>query len=113
MHSFKTDSLVRIIYSPILGNSKIRVNANFIINEWLNKGIRNIMDLIHLLFHCKNVLDFWNTLKTWLQRTTNITLQIDLKKIIFSYPAQPLVSYCVTLLQLQSIYIKVNFSPKI
>ena len=252
MHSFKTDNLVRIIYSPLWGNSKISVNANFIINEWFNKGIRNIMDLIdenglfynfqnlqerynihgtyldylhlmqniprlwrdtieenreknvlyrynvqincyvfkllrkkkgcrdiydtlisandvsvpnywtteigdvsndewkrfsknliyiqeiklrdfqykinnrilvtntflykikkkdsnrcsycnqepetitHLLFHCKNVLDFWNTLKTWLQRTTNITLQIDLKKIIFSYPAQPLVSYFIT-----------------
>ena len=52
--------------------------------------------ITHLLFHCKNVLDFWNTLKTWLQRTTNITLQIDLKKIIFSYPAQPLVSYIIT-----------------
>ena len=30
----------------VWGNSKISVNANFIINEWFNKGIRNIMDLI-------------------------------------------------------------------
>ena len=69
MHSFKTDNLVRIIYSPLWGNSKISVNANFIINEWFNKGIRNIMDLIDengLFYNFQNLQQRYNIHGTYL-----------------------------------------------
>ena len=32
--------------SPLWGNSQIHENKSHIINEWYNKGIRNVMDLI-------------------------------------------------------------------
>lgn len=44
--SFNFDSLAKVMYSPLWGNSHINGNGNYIINEWYNKGIRNIMDLI-------------------------------------------------------------------
>ena len=46
IRSFKIDNLVKIIYSPLCGNSLINRNGNYIINEWYNKGIRNVIDLI-------------------------------------------------------------------
>ena len=46
IRSFKIDNLVKIIYSPLWGNSLINRNGNYIINEWYNKGIRNVIDLI-------------------------------------------------------------------
>ena len=46
IRSFKIDSLVKVIYSPLWGNSQINRNGNDIVNEWYNKGIRNIIDLI-------------------------------------------------------------------
>ena len=36
---------MKVIYSPLWGNSQIHENNN-IINEWYIKGIRNVMDLI-------------------------------------------------------------------
>ena len=44
--SFEIDSLVKVIYSPLWGNSQINGNRYFIINEWYNKGIRNVIDVI-------------------------------------------------------------------
>ena len=44
--SVKTDSLVKIMYLPLWGNTQINKNGNYIVNEWYNKGIRNVMDLI-------------------------------------------------------------------
>ena len=252
IHSFKVDSLVKILYSPLWGNSLINRNGNYIINEWYKKGIRNVMDLIdenglfyefqtlqeryeihgtyldymhlinkiprswrdiihensrdsasykynvqincyvfhlirkrrgcrdiydkilpvneivipnkwideigdlqieewkkinknlnyikevklrdfqfkinnrilvtntflfkikkkdndrcsycnqeaetitHLLFHCEKVANFWKNLKKWLERKANINLQVDLKNILFSSPAQPFLSYMIT-----------------
>ena len=46
IRSFKIDNLVKKIYSPLWGNSLINRNGNYIINEWYNKGIRNVIDLI-------------------------------------------------------------------
>ena len=46
IRSFKIDNLVKMIYSPLWGNSLINRNGNYIINEWNNKGIRNVIDLI-------------------------------------------------------------------
>ena len=46
IHSFKIDTLIKTIYSPLWGNSLINGNGNYIINEWYNKGIRNVIDLI-------------------------------------------------------------------
>ena len=46
IRSFKIDSLVKIIYSPLWGNSHINGNGYYIINEWYNRGIRNVIDLI-------------------------------------------------------------------
>ena len=46
IHSFKIDTLNKTIYSPLWGNSLINGNGNYIINEWYNKGIRNVIDLI-------------------------------------------------------------------
>ena len=46
IRSVKTDSLVKIMYSPLWGNTQINENGNYIVNEWYNKGIRNVMDLI-------------------------------------------------------------------
>ena len=46
LRSNKIDSLVKVMYSPLWGNSKIHENKNHIINEWYIKGIRNVMDLI-------------------------------------------------------------------
>ena len=37
---------MKTIYSPLWGNSLINGNGNYIINEWYNKGIRNVIDLI-------------------------------------------------------------------
>ena len=34
------------MYSPLWGNTQINEYGNYVINEWYNKGIRNIMDLI-------------------------------------------------------------------
>ena len=34
------------MYSPLWGNSQINENGNHIVNEWYNKGIRNVMYLI-------------------------------------------------------------------
>ena len=47
IHSFKIDSLIKKIYSPLWGNSLINGNGNYVINEWYNKGIMNVIDLIH------------------------------------------------------------------
>ena len=46
IHSFKIDTLIKTIYSPLWGNSLINGNGNYIINEWYDKGIRNVIDLI-------------------------------------------------------------------
>ena len=46
VQSFKIDSLIKTIYSPFWGNSLINGNGNYVINEWYNKGIRNVIDLI-------------------------------------------------------------------
>ena len=46
LRSYKTDSLVEVMYSRLWGNSQIHENKNHIINEWYIKGIRNVMDLI-------------------------------------------------------------------
>ena len=46
LRPFKIDSLVKVMYSPLWGNSQIHENKNHIINEWYIKGIRNVMDLI-------------------------------------------------------------------
>ena len=46
LKSFKVDSLVKILFSPLWGNSNIHGNGNYIINEWFNKGIRNVLDLM-------------------------------------------------------------------
>ena len=46
IRSDKTDSLVKIMHSPLWGNIQINENGNYIVNEWYNKGIRNVMDLI-------------------------------------------------------------------
>ena len=46
LRSYKIDSLVKVMYSPLWGNSQIHENRNHIINEWYIKGIRNVMDLI-------------------------------------------------------------------
>ena len=46
IHSFKIDTLSKTIYSPLWGNSLINGTGNYIINEWYNKGIRNVIDLI-------------------------------------------------------------------
>ena len=37
---------MKVMYSPLWGNSQIHENKNHIINEWYIKGIRNFMDLI-------------------------------------------------------------------
>ena len=44
LRSYKIDSLVKVMYSPLWGNSQIHENKNHIINEWYTKGIRNVMD---------------------------------------------------------------------
>ena len=46
LRCYKIDSLVKVMYSPLWGNSQIYENKNHIINEWFNKGIRNVMNLI-------------------------------------------------------------------
>ena len=46
LRSYKIDSLVKVMYSPLWGNSQIHENKNHIINEWYIKGIRNVIDLI-------------------------------------------------------------------
>ena len=46
IRSVKTDNLVKIMYSPLWDNTQINENGNYIVNEWNNKGIRNIMDII-------------------------------------------------------------------
>ena len=53
--------------------------------------------ITHLLFHCGTVEKFWKTLKIWLERKSNINFQIILKEIIFSSPAQALLSYIITI----------------
>ena len=52
--------------------------------------------ITHLLFHCGTVAKFWKTLKIWLERKSNINIQIVLKEIIFSSPVQALLSYIIT-----------------
>ena len=44
--SYKIDSLVKVMYSPLWGNSQIHENKNPTINECYIKGIGNVMDLI-------------------------------------------------------------------
>ena len=46
LRSYKIDSLVKVMYSPLWGNYQIHENKNHIINEWYIKGIRNVIDLI-------------------------------------------------------------------
>ena len=46
LRSYKIDSLVKVMYSPLWGNSQIHENKYHIINEWYIKGIRNVIDLI-------------------------------------------------------------------
>ena len=46
LRSYKIDSLVKVMYSPLWDNSQIYENKNHIFNEWYIKGIRNVMDLI-------------------------------------------------------------------
>ena len=52
--------------------------------------------ITHLLFHCGKVVEFWKTLKIWLERKANINLQVDLKNILFSSPPQAFLSYFIT-----------------
>ena len=42
IHSFKIDSLIKTIYSPLWGNTLVNGNRNYSINEWYNKGIRYV-----------------------------------------------------------------------
>ena len=46
LRSYKIGGLVKVIYSPLCGNSQIHENKNHIIDELYIKGIRNVMDLI-------------------------------------------------------------------
>ena len=67
--SFKIDSLVKVIYSPLWGNSQINGNRNFIINEWYNKGIRNVIDVIDengLIYDFQTLKDRYNIHGTYL-----------------------------------------------
>ena len=41
--------------------------------------------ITHLLFHCETVAKFWKTLKIWLERKSNINIQIVLKEIFFHH----------------------------
>ena len=40
LRSYKIDSLVKVMYSPLWGNSQIHENKNHIINEWYIKGMK-------------------------------------------------------------------------
>ena len=69
IRSFKIDSLVKVIYSPLWGNSQINRNGNDIVNEWYNKGIRNIIDLIDengLIHDFQTLKDLYNIHGTYL-----------------------------------------------
>ena len=46
LRSCKIGSLVKVMYSPLWGNSQIHENKNHIINEWYIEGIRNVMVVI-------------------------------------------------------------------
>ena len=67
--SFKIDSLVKVIFSPLWGNSQINGNRNYIINEWYNKGIRNVIDVIDengLIYDFQTLKDRYNIHGTYL-----------------------------------------------
>ena len=67
--SFEIDSLVKVIYSPLWGNSQINGNRYFIINEWYNKGIRNVIDVIDengLIYDFQTLKDRYNIHGTYL-----------------------------------------------
>ena len=69
IRSFKIDSLVKVIYSPLWGNSQINGNRNDIVNEWYNKGIRNVIDLIDengLMHDLQTLKDLYNIHGTYL-----------------------------------------------
>ena len=68
IRSFKIDSLVKVIYSPLWGNSQINGNGN-IVNEWYNKGIRNVIDFIDengLIHDFQTLKDLYNVHGTYL-----------------------------------------------
>ena len=46
-NSFTTETLDEILYSPIWYNTLINIEFNFCYNDWYNKQIRNINDLIN------------------------------------------------------------------
>ena len=43
------DSLVKILFLPLLGSFQIYANENeiYIVKDWYNKGIRSVIDLIN------------------------------------------------------------------
>ena len=52
--------------------------------------------IIHLLFYCGKVVEFWKNYKTWLARKANINLQVEIRNILFSSHSQALLSYLIT-----------------
>ena len=67
--------------------------------------------ITHLLFHCGTVAKFWKTLKTWLERKSNINIQIVLKEKMCSSPAQALLSYMITIAKYYILVSNENATP--
>ena len=42
-----------------------------------------IETIIHVLFNCINMKEFWLAMKNWLRIQTNVTLHLTIKNVIF------------------------------
>ena len=94
--SFKIDSLVKVIYSPLWGNSQMNRNRNYIINEWYNKGIRNVIDVIDengLIYDFQTLKDRYNIHGTYLDYAQSINRIPRLWREIINENSRNIIMY--------------------
>lgn len=80
-------------------NHKILVTKSFLYK--IKKTQNNICSyckkesesIIHLFCHCEVTSQFWDTIKTWLQREANLRLELNEKYILFSSTGSLLLNH--------------------
>ena len=61
---------------------------------------------ISSFFNCTNTIEFWNSLKNWVQRQAYITLNLKLRNILFSKQVDILMTYVA---KAEKIFIEQTF----
>ena len=113
-------TILKYIYDMKLRDFQFKINHKILITKSflykIKKTQNNICSyckkesesIIHLFCHCEVTSQFWDTIKTWLQREANLRLELNEKYILFSSTGSLLLNH-IFIIAKYYIY-KIKFS---